>query len=420
MIRLTDETVTYRITGLHVGQQEVARSTARFRVLCCGRRWGKSRLGVALALDGALRGGRIWWVAPTYPLAAIGWRELRRMASKIPGSVIRLGTKTIHMPNGGGTIQVRTAATEGGLRGEGLDGLIYDECAQGREESWTDELRPALTDRKGWAVFISTPKGRANWFYRLWLRGSDGRDGWQSWQFPTASNPTIDDLDAEIEAARELLPLAVFEQEYLASFTDADTAVFDDVDIDRMVEGWHGWQEAKGGRRYLTTVDVGRRRDYTEILTIDYTAPPYQHVAHERLVGIPYPAIQSAIEARARAYHGKLIVESNGVGDPLIENLTVRATPFVTTARTKVQAIQALQALVERGAVRSGDPELIRQLRTYEWDDRGIVQDALMALAIAAAHLPNPGRPAYTPRKPDADRDRRARSETAGVLTAQW
>lgn len=404
------------IRGLHPGQREIAASAARWRVVCAGRRWGKTRLSAALLLARALEGGRCWWVAPTAKLARVGWRELRGMTLTIPGVEMRLGESLLTMP-GGGTIQVRTAGEPGGLRGEGLDALVYDEAAFGREDSWTHELRPALSDRKGWAIFPSTPRGRSNWFFRLWQRGGTGAGDWQSWRFPTVTNPYID--PGEIEEARELLPSAVFDQEYLAEFVDSGATVFDSADIDAMARGWTGYQDARAGGRYVTAWDIGRRGDAAVGITIDTAKLPYSVVAYDRLVRVPYPEQQRMIEERVATFGGKVLVESNGVGDPVIENLRCRVTPFVTTARSKVQAIQALQLLLERGALRCGVEQVIGEMRVYEWDDRALVQDSVMALAIAATAMPTPGRGG---RVADSDIDGSAtrRPELAAIRQESW
>lgn len=267
--------------------------------------------------------------------------------------------------------------------------MVYDEAALGREDSWTEELRPALSDRRGWALFLSTPRGRNNWFHRLWLRGQDDASGaWQSWRFPTSANPHIP--PDEVDAARGLLPAAVFDQEYDAVFNDAGASPFRADDIDAMVDGWAGMRLPAPGADYLTAWDIGRRGDPCVGVTVDYSAEPYQVVAFDREFRMPYPAQQAMIERRALAYNGRTVVESNGPGDPVIENLAVRVDPFVTSARSKVQAIQALQLLLECGALKCGQEDVLRELRAYQWDDKALVQDCVMALAIAAMHLPKP------------------------------
>ena len=126
----------------------------RFKVLAAGRRWGKTRLGVNECLDTASQGGRAWWVAPTYRDGEVGWRPLRRIGSKI-GANVRLVDRRLEI--GDGLVEVRSADRPDSLRGEGLDLVVIDECALVKEAAWTEELRPALSDRKGRSLFIGTP-----------------------------------------------------------------------------------------------------------------------------------------------------------------------------------------------------------------------------------------------------------------------
>ena len=238
-----------RLPPLHPGQRAVRDSPARFRCLAAGRRWGKTRLGVTLCLAVALRGGRAWWVAPSYPIASVGWREIRRLARQVPGAVVREGDRQVLLLTGG-WVQVRSADTVGGLRGEGLDFLVVDEAGWVRESAWTEELRPALTDRIGRALFISTPAGR-NWFWELWQRGQQGQDPeWQSWRLPTASNPYI--APAEIEAARAGLPERVFRQEYEADFVEGAIGPYFSMfrPVDDRGRPWHVWPLAVVEQRY--------------------------------------------------------------------------------------------------------------------------------------------------------------------------
>ncbi len=145
-------------------------------------------------------------MAPSYKMAHVGWRLISQIAQQIPGVEIKLADQLVVLP-GGGSVQVRSADNPQSLRGEGLDGLVMDECAFIQEAAWNEALRPALSDKLGWALFISTPKGR-NWFWRLWVRGQEGGEEWQSWQFPTGTNPYI--APTEIEAARLGLPERIF------------------------------------------------------------------------------------------------------------------------------------------------------------------------------------------------------------------
>jgi hypothetical protein len=207
--------ITITMPRLHPSQRVVRDSPARFKVLACGRRWGKTLLGVALCVEAGVTCRDAWWIAPTFPIASIGWRAIKSLIRQIPGSELREGERLATLP-GGGWIQVKSADDPDSLRGQGLDLAVFDECAFQVEAAWTEAVRPALSDRAGKALFISTPQGR-NWFWRLWMRGQEGGSEWTSWQFPTSDNPYID--PQEIEAARADSSAQVFAQEYEADFS---------------------------------------------------------------------------------------------------------------------------------------------------------------------------------------------------------
>lgn len=205
------------------GQRQIRDSEARFIVLCAGRRWGKTRLGVALCTEAGLRGQRAWWVAPDYPTGQVGWRPLLSLARNIPGAEARLTERMVRYP-GGGWVQVKSADNPATLRGEGLDLVVVDETAHIPKfsEAWQQSLRPALSDREGRAIFISTPKG-FNHFWEL-FKDAERLDGWAAFQHPTRDNPYI--KAGEIEEARRLLPSLVFRQEYGAEFVQLAGALF--------------------------------------------------------------------------------------------------------------------------------------------------------------------------------------------------
>ena len=219
---MTTATEIY-LPPLHEKQLAIAKHPARFKVVCCGRRWGKTIFGIVMCLRAALKGGRVWWVAPTYKQAMEGWAYLLEQALQIEGAKILKGELEVHFPRGG-RVQIRT---EGGdpnnLRGAGLDGVVLDEAAIIKPDSWELVLRPALADKQGWAIFISTPQ-HFNWFYDLYERGEKGENDWASWTYPTWTNPDV--KDEEIEAARRDMSDEDFEQEFGASFTAVGGAIF--------------------------------------------------------------------------------------------------------------------------------------------------------------------------------------------------
>lgn len=176
------------------GQMAIARNPARFKVVMCGRRWGKTTFGVWACVKTSLQGGRTWWVAPTYKIANEGWIELKRLCAQMIDAgldvEIRESDKQVIFPNRG-MVEVRTSDVEGSLRGAGLDGVVIDEAANHRESIWVEELRPALIDKRGWALFIGTPKGN-NWFAKLYTRAeTNAFSNWAAWKRETWDNPFI-------------------------------------------------------------------------------------------------------------------------------------------------------------------------------------------------------------------------------------
>jgi phage terminase large subunit-like protein len=206
-------TLSITLPALHPAQHAVCENTARFRVLVTGRRWGKTYLGVALCYEAALQGKRVWWIAPSYPMTRPGWNLIRALALQIPGATLNKAERIVTVP-GGGTIQVRSGHEPDTLRGEGLDLAVLDECAYMKMDVWTASIRPALSDRRGRALFISTPKG-GNWFADMYTYASKKQDDtWAAFHFPSAANPYLD-MD-EIESAREVQSSRLFRQEYMA------------------------------------------------------------------------------------------------------------------------------------------------------------------------------------------------------------
>lgn len=220
-------------------QRDLLLDDHRFKVVCCGRRWGKTMAGLMAVLvghgpsvntatagarpkyRGALYGGTIWWVAPTQKIAAKIWRDLKACFREWEDVEKNEVEHRIGLP-GGGSITVKSAHEPDGLRGEGLDGLVMDEAAFAVKEAWTLSLRASLADKQGWAIFITTPNGR-NWFYDLFRR-AEGDSEWKRWQRPTSDNPKIP--AKELENARAELGDAEFERECGAQFLAVGGGVF--------------------------------------------------------------------------------------------------------------------------------------------------------------------------------------------------
>lgn len=258
-------TTTSKIQGLHPAQKQICNDPSRFKVVSCGRRFGKSLLATIIAIAVALQPGRkIWIVSENYNLTDRVFAELYhifvnelKLTAQKGGGASKLN-RYIRLPNGS-TIEGKSCENRSSLVGESIDLLIWDECSLTTTgmDIWNQELRPTLIDREGSAIFISTPRGR-NHFYEFYLLGQEGlkaRDkdskeltdldrtklDWSSFRFSSYCN-TIEEggylKKAEIDAMRLSTPEVKFKQEVMADFTAVADSVFPEFKQEEQVVDW--------------------------------------------------------------------------------------------------------------------------------------------------------------------------------------
>ena len=229
--------------SLRWAQGEVFKADERFRVLVAGRRFGKSYLSCVELLKGAISkpGETYFYCAPTYRMAKdIAWKTLKKL---VPKQWIKSKNETdlkIELVNES-TIELKGTENAMALRGRSLSGVVLDEAAFMDREVWSEVIRPALADKQGWALFISTPDGTASWFYDLWCYVPEDKSGdWKRWSFTTIEGGNVP--KEEVEAARGQLDNRTFRQEFEASFENLTGLVaisFDDENISSEVADLH-------------------------------------------------------------------------------------------------------------------------------------------------------------------------------------
>lgn len=243
------------IPKLHEGQYEVATDKHRFRVVCAGRRWGKSVLAQLIILKWATEGvGTYYIVSPTYRQAKqIHWRSLQAIIPRewvLKKNEVEL---SITLRNGS-LIELKGAENPDALRGVKLRGLVIDEIASIRNWDWlwSEVLRPTLTDYAAPSLFISTPKGY-NHFHELYLKGQsnhehDNTSEFKSWRFTSYDNPYIS--KGEIDNAKKELTEDTFYQEYMADFRKYTGLVYKEfnrqVNVIQEFDIPDGWQIYRG------------------------------------------------------------------------------------------------------------------------------------------------------------------------------
>lgn len=380
-----------RLPRLHASQRRVAAEAKRFNILACGRRWGKTTLGVDRAVGPALAGFPVGWFSPTYKMLLEAWREIARVLQPVTKRS-NVSERRIELVTGG-VVEMWSLTDPDAARGRRYKRVVIDEASVVRylREAWQEVLRPALADYRGDAWFLGTPKGR-NYFAELYDLGQDPlQEEYASWQLPTSANPFIP--PTEVAAMQAGLPERIYQQEILAQFLADAGGVFRRVlEAATAVEQ----ERAQAGRRYVAGVDWGKLEDFTAIIVLDDQG---RMAALERFNRVDYAQQLGRLTALVeRFWPSPIVAERNSMGEPLIEQLQrqgLPVQPFTTTAASKQMAIDALALALERGSISLlPDPVLIAELQAYEATrlssgmlrygaPPGMHDDCVMALALA-------------------------------------
>lgn len=353
-------------------QADVLASDARFRVVAAGRRSGKTIMAAAESVRRAFESDGDWhgyWVGAEHKHADTAFELVEAAVpnTEMQGDPKRSPPRSITFTNGA-TLEFHTASG-GALVSIGLDWVVCDEAGKDfPKRAWTQELRPALSDRQGDGMFISTPDGK-DWFHDWWMRGqSPDHPDVESWQWATYQNPHVP--DSEIDDARRELPERIFEQEYLAKFRDDTGGVFDTSGASipyRLPDDTQPHWASVGP--YRMAVDLARSEDYLAIVTLDR----YGNVAHlTRERDLSWPQIQRRVERVAEAHgHPRVAIDATRdnklVADLEATGMDVEAVTF--TATRKAELIENLAAGLESGEVTVPDGSILEaELQVFEYE----------------------------------------------------
>jgi phage terminase large subunit len=199
-------------------QAALHKALKRFNVLVAHRRFGKTVFCIneliAKAAANSRPEARYGYVAPLLTQAKdVAWTYLKRFAAPIPGVTVSETELWVELPNGA-RIRLYGADNADRLRGLYFDGVVLDEYAQMSPRVWPEIVRPMLSDRQGWALFIGTPMGR-NHFCALYETAALDPD-WLAQRFPASETGIL--AAEELEAARRAMSNAAFAQEFECSF----------------------------------------------------------------------------------------------------------------------------------------------------------------------------------------------------------
>jgi len=359
----------------HINQQVILDSSSRFRVVMCGRRFGKSELSQVEMISNALKGYQVAYITPTYKLAKTFFEKLTQV---IPFENNK-SDLIINFPNKG-SVEFFTGERLDNLRGRKFHLVVIDEASfiPNLEDGWLNSIRPTLTDYKGKALFLSTPKGK-NYFYSLFMKG--GED-WQSFKFTTYDNPYID--KSEIDDARRQLPEAVFEQEYMANPMENAANPFGSNKINECIKPLSNLQPSYYG------IDLAKSFDWTVIVGLDINGA----VCYFNRFQKDWKQTKETILTIDRSK--PVMIDSTGVGDAITEDLQKSFSTmngFKYTASSKQQLMELLASTIHNNEVSYPSGYIKDELDIFEYQytatgvrynaPTGYHDDCVNALALA-------------------------------------
>jgi hypothetical protein len=316
--------------------------------------------------DKTRRRQRGWVVSPTFPLVKEDWLIAEELLKDAITSKHQTDMKMVFEPFG--FLEFKSAEREDeGLRGAGLDCAVVDEASRVSQKSWEQGLRPALADKLGRAIFISTPKGR-NWFYDMYTKGQTENPEIKSWKYPTWSNPFFPKSErATIESTT---PEMILRQEYNADFLDEEAGVF--KNISRCLRGYI--EQPVLGEYYTIGIDLGKTEDFTVITVIKNSNCQVVNVFRENK--IDWSIQKELIKSVCQRYKNNLIyIDSTGLGNPIADDLRrygLNIVDYKFTNQSKELLIEALVVAIEQGLVGIPDVSttqfMIDELKDYAYE----------------------------------------------------
>lgn len=390
-------------------QREVVASAARYRVLCAGRRAGKTRVFGVLALWTMFRqpGARVLLVSAGRTSVVRTHKEIAAMArGPVAGSSVEDDQVMTLTLSNGSTLESVTQSVNA-VRSADVDLLIVDEAGFVDQLVW-DSAEPTVGARPGSRVLVSSSpwRGPGHFFHDLWRQGMERPDEEvRSWHWPSTASPLVD--RKWLRGVKERTPADTFEREYEAKWTDEAGAYFSTADLAAASAPYDLLSPAAlrkerlfaPRRRFpaVVGVDWGMARDQNALAVVSVLEDeglngnpgdwrffvPWLDARHrwawadfiEELVGI------------ARAYDVHTFAsETNGVGAYPTDDLRTKVqaasrrgelpywsvvSPVWTDARRKQSGFGMMRMLLQTGRlVLPQDPELLKQLRALEFEQR--------------------------------------------------
>jgi hypothetical protein len=348
-------------------------NSPKYRFICAAlsRRLGKTFIANVIGqLVVLIPGCNVLIMSPNYNLSTISFDLQRSFIKQFDLEVTKdnVKDKVIELSNGS-TIRMGSITTVDSSVGRSYNLIIFDECALGDdgEEAFNVSLRPTLDRPGSKAIFISTPRGKHNWFSKFWERGwSEQYPQWISLQADYLENERM--LESDVEEARRSMSKAEFEQEYMASFNVFEGQIYS-LSETLIVEFEHS-----DGVEYLAGIDVGYR-DPTALVVIAYD--PKNDTFH-----IVDEYLEAEVTTKTHAEAFQKLIDRWGLQSGIF--IDSAAAQFasdlaynydISTIKAKKQVLEGIayvQTLVEQGRIKVSPhcKHTLEMFDQYQWDNR--------------------------------------------------
>jgi hypothetical protein len=352
----------------HPGQRILHYTPSRFKVVSNGRRWGKTIFGgrevepnayVACHITGGAQIG--WIVGPQYTDSEKEFRVVYDSMRKLGIDkdsikfVNNVDSGSMHIKTSWGfELLGKSAKHPDSLVGEGLNFVLMVEAGRHKRKTWGQYIRPALSDKRGWAIFSGVPEGRSenSLLFALYERGQDPKfRQWKSWKMPSWTNTIVfpgGRQDPEILEAESDLTDDEFNRQYGAEFTDKTGVVLKEYDEDIHV----GDYPFNPQWPLYMALDYGFTNPFVVLFIQEGPAGEIVVVRERRFTGIDTPEVASTLieEEADLIRHAIMIYPDPAEPDDtytMVERLRIQAN-YSTGGSKKNRRTMIRQALKER------------------------------------------------------------------------
>lgn len=344
----------------------------KYRFICAAlaRRLGKTYMANIIGqLVSLIPGFNVLVISPNFGLSSISFELQRSFVAEFDIEVAKnnLKDKVIELENGS-TIRMGSTNTVDSCVGRSYQLIIFDECALSEaENAFNVSLRPTLDRPNSKAIFISTPRGKGNWFSKFWNRGfSSDYPEWISLHADYSENPRM--READVEEARRSMSKAEFEQEYMASFTSFEGQIYhyDSTLTTEYVLG--------DGHEMFAGLDPGYKDPTAFVVIVYKPIEDTYHITDEYLEANVVTANHAEVLAEMQRKHGIDSIFIDAAAAQFAADLAY--TYDIATIKGKkavLEGIAFLQTIIEQGRL-SVSPHCVHTLAMldqYRWDVLG-------------------------------------------------